>query len=59
MTTNLGKRMTRREVRSGANDTKPVVDEIWLTGVSPSGEDMEPVLYWSRHDKTIHLGEKI
>ena len=59
MKSHMGSRIEKLEVHSVPKDTKLTVDEIWLTGVSPSGEDIEPVLYWSRHDKTIHLGEKI
>ena len=59
MTTNLENRMARLEKVSGVNDSRSQVDEIWLVPISPSGEHTEPVLYWSRHDKTIHLGEKI
>jgi hypothetical protein len=59
MTTNLQNRMNKLEVRSGVNDSRIQVTEIWLRPISPTGEHIEPVPYWSRHDKTIHLGEKI
>jgi hypothetical protein len=48
MTTNLQNRMNKLEVRSGVNDSRTQVDEIWLKPISPTGEPIEPVLFWKR-----------